>query len=144
MGTYWILLEIYIYKSWRQHPTRRQLYGHLPPIKKTIQARRDRHAGHCWRSKVELVSDLLLSTPHMAKQKQEDQPELTYSNYLRTQDVTQKTCQRWWMIGRSGERWSGISMLAARHDDEWWCVCMCVCVVAYSYANACRIITTTQ
>ena len=22
------------------------------------------------------------------------------------------------MIGRSGERWSGISMLAARHDDD--------------------------
>ena len=63
--------------------------------------------------------------PHMAKQKQDDQPELTYSSYVRTQDVTQKTCRGWWMIGRSGERWSGISVLAARHDDdvvirEWW------------------------
>ena len=27
-------------KSWRQHPTRLQLYGHLPPITKTIQVRR--------------------------------------------------------------------------------------------------------
>ena len=26
-------------KSWRQHPTRHQLYGHLPPITKTIQVR---------------------------------------------------------------------------------------------------------
>ncbi len=25
-------------------------YGHLPPITKTIQVRRTRHAGHCWRS----------------------------------------------------------------------------------------------
>ena len=34
-------------KSWRQHPTRHQLYGHLPPITKTIQVRRIRHAGYC-------------------------------------------------------------------------------------------------
>ena len=46
-----------------QHPTRRQLYGHLPPITKTIQVRRARHGGHCWRSKDELVSDVLLWTP---------------------------------------------------------------------------------
>ena len=50
-------------KSWQQHPTRHQLYGHLPPITKTIQARRTRHAGHCWRSKDEIVSDLLQWTP---------------------------------------------------------------------------------
>ena len=28
--------------------------------------------------------------PHMVKQKQDDQPELTYSSYVRTQDVTPK------------------------------------------------------
>ena len=50
-------------KSWRQHPTRHQLYGHLPPIMKTIQVRRTRHTGHCWRSKDKLVSDVLLWTP---------------------------------------------------------------------------------
>ena len=54
--------------------------------------------------------------PNMAKQKQDDQPELTYSSYVRTRDVTQKTCRRRWMIGRSGERWSRISVLV-RHDD---------------------------
>ena len=56
--------------------------------------------------------------PHMAGQKQDDQLELTYSSYVRTQDVTLKTCQRRWIIGRSGERGSGISVLAARHDDD--------------------------
>ena len=50
-------------KSWRQHPTRHQLYGHLPPITKTIQVRRTRHAGHCWRSRDELIRDVLLWTP---------------------------------------------------------------------------------
>ena len=34
-----------------------------PPITKTIQVRRTRHAGHCWRSKDELISDVLLWTP---------------------------------------------------------------------------------
>ena len=43
--------------------TRHQLYGHLPPIMKTIQVRRTRHAGHCWRSRDELISDVLLWTP---------------------------------------------------------------------------------
>ena len=66
---------------------------------------------------------------HMAKQKQDNQLELTYSSYVRTQDVTLKTCQRRWIIGRSGERGSGISVLAARHDDICTCTTVCVRVV---------------
>ena len=54
----------------------------------------------------------------MDVQKQDDQLELTYSSYVRTQDVIPKTCQRRWIIGRRGERGSGISVLAARHDDD--------------------------
>ena len=30
-------------ESWRQHPTKQQLYGHLPPIMKTIKVRQTRH-----------------------------------------------------------------------------------------------------
>ena len=56
-------------KSWRQHPTRHQLYGHLPPIMKTIQVRWTRHAGHCWRSRDELVRDVLLWTPTYGRAK---------------------------------------------------------------------------
>ena len=63
VGNYTRMLRAILNKSWRQHPTRHQLYGHLPPITKTIQVRRARHAGHCWRSKDELVSDVLLWTP---------------------------------------------------------------------------------
>ena len=32
-------------------------------LTKTIQVRRTRHAGHCWRSRDELISDVLLWTP---------------------------------------------------------------------------------
>ena len=93
-GNYTRMLRAILNKSWRQHPTRHQLYGHLPPITKTIQVRRTRHAGHCWRSRDKLISDVLLWTPHMAEQKQDDQHEHTFSNYVRMQDVVQKTCQR--------------------------------------------------
>ena len=41
----------------------RNLYGHLPPITKTIQVRQTRHAGHCWRSRDELIRVVLLWTP---------------------------------------------------------------------------------
>ena len=58
------MLRAILNKSWWQHPTRHQLYGHLPPITKTIQVRRTRHAGHCWRSRDELIRDVLLWTPH--------------------------------------------------------------------------------
>ena len=46
-GNYTRMLRAILYKSWWQHPTRHQLYGHLPPITKTIQVRQTRHAGHC-------------------------------------------------------------------------------------------------
>ena len=58
-GNYTRMQRAILNKSWRQHPTRHQLYGHLPPITKTIQVRRARHAGHCWRSRDELISDVL-------------------------------------------------------------------------------------
>ena len=40
--------------------------------------------------------------PYMAKQKQDDQLEHTYSSYLKIWDVALKTCQKRWTIGRSG------------------------------------------
>ena len=63
------MLRAILNKSCRQHPTRHQLYGHLPPITKTIQIRRTRPAGHCWRSRDELISDVLLWTPAYGRAK---------------------------------------------------------------------------
>ena len=118
-GNYTRMLRAILNKSWRQHPTRHQLYGHLPPITKNIQVRRTRHAGHFWRSRDELISD---GPPQIARQKQDDQLEHTFSSYVRIRDVALKTCQRRWTIGRSGERGSGISVLVARHDDDWYTI----------------------
>ena len=112
------MLRAILNKSWRQHPIRHQLYDHLPPITKTIQVRRTRHAAHCWRSRDELISDVLLWTSTHGRQKQDGQHEHTFSNYVRIRDVVRKTCQRRWTKGKSGERGSGISVLPARHDDD--------------------------
>ena len=75
------MLQAILNKSWRQHPTRHQLYGHLPPIMKTIQVRRTRHAGHCWRSKDELINDVLLWTPTHGRAKA-GRPARTYIQQL--------------------------------------------------------------
>ena len=61
-GNYTRMLQAILNQSWRQHQTKQQLYGHLPPITKTIQVRRTRHVGHCWRSREELISNILLWT----------------------------------------------------------------------------------
>ena len=68
-GNYTRMLQAILNKSWRQHPIRHQLYGHLPPIPKTIQSRWTRHAGHCWKSRDELISDVLLWTPTYGRAK---------------------------------------------------------------------------
>ena len=63
------MLRAILNKSWQQHLTRYQLYGHLPPITKIIQVRRSRHAWHYWRSRDELISDVLLWTPTYGRAK---------------------------------------------------------------------------
>ena len=68
-GNYTRMLRAILNKFWRQHPTKHQLYSHLHPIPKTIQVRRTRHAGHCWRSRDELISDVLLWTPTYGRAK---------------------------------------------------------------------------
>ena len=67
-GNYTRMLRAILNKSWRQHPTRHQLYGHLPPIMKTIQVRWTRH---------ELIRDVLLWTPTHARAKA-GRPARTY------------------------------------------------------------------
>ena len=61
-GNYTRMLQATLNKSWRQHPTKQQLYGHLPPITKIIKIRRTRHAGHSWRNRDKLISGVLMWT----------------------------------------------------------------------------------
>ena len=52
-----------------------------PPITKTIQVRRTRHAGHCWRSRDELIRDVLLWIPTHGRAKA-GRPARTYIQQL--------------------------------------------------------------
>ena len=63
------MLRAILNKSRRQQPTKQQLYGHRPPITKTIKVRRTWHAGHCWRSRDEFISDVHLWTPSHGRAK---------------------------------------------------------------------------
>ena len=76
-GNYTRMLRPILNKSWRQHPTRHQLYGHLPLITKNIQVRRTRHVGLCRRSRDELINDVLLWTPTYGRTKA-GRPARTY------------------------------------------------------------------
>ena len=75
------ILQAILNKTWRQHPTKQQLYGHRPPIMKTIQIRWTRHVGHCWRSRDELIRDVLLRTPTHGRAKT-GRPARTYIQQL--------------------------------------------------------------
>ena len=57
-------------------------------------------------------------TLHMDEQRQESQNEPTYSNSVSIQDVVLKICRKQWMIGRGGEKVSGISVLMVWHEDD--------------------------
>ena len=54
----------------------------------------------------------------MEEQTQDDQLEPIYNSSMSIQDVALKTCREQWTIETGGERGSGRSVLAVRHDDD--------------------------
>ena len=120
-GNYTRMLRALLNKSWRYYPTKYQLYGHLPPITKTIQVRRTRHTRHCLRRRDELISDALLWTPTYGRAKA-GRPARTYIQQLcedkgcSPEDLPEAMNDRekWWEsvrdIRASGTTW------------WWWCL----------------------
>ena len=117
-GNYPRMLRAILNKSWQQHPTRHQLYGHLPPMTKTIQVRRTRHAGPCWRSQDELISDVLLWTPAYDQAKA-GRPTRTYIQQLCedtgcSPEVLPETMNDW-------EKWrERVRDIRASGTTWWW------------------------
>ena len=116
-GNYTRMLRAILNKSSRQHPTKQQLYGHQPPITKTIKIRQTRHARHCWRSRDELISDVLLWTSSHGWAKA-GRPARTYIQQLcantgcSPEDLPEAKYDK---VG-----WSAISELIVWHDDDEW------------------------
>ena len=129
LKTLCIYIYIYIY-----------IYGHLPPIMKTIQVRQNRHAGPCWRSRDELISNVLLWTPTYGWAKA-GWPARTYIQQLcedmgcSPEDLPEAMNDR--------EKWRQRVRDIPASDTTWWwwwwyiyiyiyvcvCVCMCVCKI---------------
>ena len=119
-GNYTRMLQAISKRSWRQHPTKHQLYSHLPPITKIIQVRRTRHAGHRWRSRHELISDVLQWTPTYGRTKA-GRPARTYIKQLcehtgcSSEDLPEAMNDR--------EKWQERvrDILAGGTTWRWWC-----------------------
>ena len=114
-GNYTRMLRT-ILMIWGKHPAKQQLYGHLAPTTNNIQVRRTKPAGHCWRSRDEVISGILLWTPSRAKAKW---PARTY---------IQQPCADTWcsledLLGAmdDSEGWRERVILAAWHDDDDYC-----------------------
>ena len=117
-GNYSKMLRVILNESRRQHPKKHQLYGHLPPITKTIQTRRTRHAGHWWRSRDELISDVLLWTPIYGRAKAE-RPARTY-----VQQLCEDTgCSPEHLLEVMNDRekwWERVRDIRAGSTTSWW------------------------
>ena len=142
-GNYTRMLRAILNKSRRQHPTSHQLYGQLPPVTKTIQVRRTRHAGHYWRSKDELISDVLLWTPAYGQAKAgqqartyiqqlcedtrcspEDRPEAMKDREKwreRIRDIRAGGTTWWWWWGQLTEGWG---ILVRVRNVKWYYECI--------------------
>ena len=108
------MLRAILNKSWRQHPTRHQLYGHLPPITKTIQVRRTRpthgraKAGPPARTYIQLLCEDTGCCPEDLPRVMNDREEWRE----RVRDIRATSATWWWYI----------------YIYIYVCVCVCVCV----------------
>ena len=129
-GNYTRMLIAISNRSRREHPTKHQLYGHLPPITKTIQVRRTKLAGHCWRRRDELISDVLLWTPTYGRAKA-GWPARKYIQQLREdkgcspEDLPEAMNDR--------EKWrERVRDILASGTTWWWWLIICVLTVWWS------------
>ena len=59
-GTYTRLLMRAQNLSWKRHPSISDIYGNLPRVSALVRSRRVQFAGHCYRTKNEVISSLPL------------------------------------------------------------------------------------
>ena len=117
-GNYTRMLRVVLNKSRRQRLTKEQQYGHQPPIMKTIQIRWTKHAGHSWRSKDKLISDVLLWTPSHGRAKI-GRSARTYLQQL----CAETGCSLEDLPGAMdnwGVRWRRVREIHASRTTWWW------------------------
>ena len=80
-GAYTRMLRAALNVSWKDHLTNKKLYGKPPKVTSSIREQRLRFTGHCWRSKKELICDVLLWLPKHGKRSR-GRPAKTFVDQL--------------------------------------------------------------
>ena len=126
------ILRAILNKSWREHSRKQQLYSHLPPIMKTIQVRQIKHVEHCWRSRDELMNDILLWTSSHGQMKAG----------LSARTFIQKLCADMGCILEDlpgamddGEGWWERVRDIHAGSGTWWCIYLCVGIYIYTHTH---------
>ena len=125
------------YTTLRQHPTKQQQYDHLPPFTKTIKVRRTRNAEHSWRSKDELISDVLLWTPSHGGAKA-GRPARTYIQQL----CADTRCSPEDLLEAMDDRegwWERVRDIRADGVTWWWWWWKLVWIQSFSSSWLCCI-----
>ena len=118
-GNYTRMQRAILNKTWRQHTTKHLLYCHLPSVSKTILVRRTRRAEHCWRTRDELISDVLQWPPSHGVAKA-GLPARTYIQQLCEDTRCNQEDLPEAMNNREGwrERVSDIMLMIRQDDDD--------------------------
>ena len=136
------MVQAVLNKSKKQLPTKQQLYGHLPPISRTIQIRQIRHTGQCWRCKDGLINDVLpwtLSHWRASRTIRIYQQQLCTDRGCSLEDLPEVMDDRdWWRErGRQRERErGGVREIRASSTTLWWgwfMVSLCLSTIARNY-----------
>ena len=86
----------------------------------TIQVRWNRYAGHCWRSRDELISDVLLWTPTYGRAKV-GWPARTYIQQL-CEDTGCNPEDLPEVMNDRGKWWERVRDIYAGGTTWWWCI----------------------
>ena len=71
------MLRAILNRSWKDHTNNKEIYENIPDICTSIRQQRLRFSGHCWRSTLELASDVIIWQPTHGKRKR-GRPRRTY------------------------------------------------------------------
>ena len=80
-GAYTRMIRATLNVSWKEHLTNKELYGKTPKVTSSIREQILRFTGHCWRSKKELICDVLLWLPKHVKRSR-GRPAKTFVDQL--------------------------------------------------------------
>ena len=80
-GNYTRMLRAIRNRSWKDHPSNKEIYSNIPDICTSIRQQILRFSGHCWRNKCELASDIILWQPTKSERKIR-RPRRTYVDQL--------------------------------------------------------------